>query len=144
MKYEGGKAQRGKNDRAFEPIPADVDEVAKTVVDAAMAVHMELGPGLLESVYEVCLRHELSERGVSFESQVALPVVYKGLKLDAGLRLDLVVDGKVIVELKAVESAQPVHAAQVLTYLRLTGLRLGLLINFNSARLRDGIKRMVV
>jgi len=122
----------------------DVERAAKTIVDAAMAVHMALGPGLLESVYEVCLCHELSERGAPFESQVPLPVVYKGVRLDAGLRLDLVVDGKVIVELKAVESVQPVHEAQLLTYLRLTRLRLGLLINFNKALLRDGIKRMVL
>jgi len=130
--------------KTFEPIPADVEQTAKTIVDAAMAVHMALGPGLLESVYEVSLCHELAERAIPFESQVPLPVVYKGVKLDAGLRLDLVVASKVIVELKAVENTQPVHEAQLLTYLKLTRLRLGLLINFNTALLRDGIKRMVL
>lgn len=130
--------------KRFEPIPPDVEQTAKTILDAAMAVHMALGPGLLESVYEVSLCHELAERGIPFESQVPLPVVYKGMRLDAGLRLDLVVDGKVIVELKAVENTQPVHKAQLLTYLKLTRLRLGLLINFNTALLRDGIKRMVL
>jgi GxxExxY protein len=132
------------NGRGFEPVPSDVEQVAKEVVDAAMAVHMALGPGLLESVYEVCLCHELAQRGVPFESQVTLPVTYRGVRLDAGLRLDLVVGGRVIVELKAVETTQPVHEAQLLTYLKLTGLRVGLLINFSSALLRDGIKRMVL
>ncbi len=136
--------RRRVNGSSFEPIPADAEQTAREVVDAAMAVHMTLGPGLLESVYEVCLCHELAQRGVPFESQVALPVTYKVVKLDAGLRLDLVVNGKVIVELKAVEMTQPVHEAQLLTYLKLTGLRLGLLINFNSALLRDGIRRMVL
>ena len=144
MNHKGTKAQRRTTAKTFEPIPVDVERAAKTIVDAAMAVHMALGPGLLESVYEVCLCHELSERGAPFESQVPLPVVYKGVRLDAGLRFDLVVDGKVIVELKAVESTQPVHEAQLLTYLKLTRLRLGLLINFNKALLRDGIKRMVL
>jgi GxxExxY protein len=132
------------NGRGFEPVPSDVEQVAKEVVDAAMAVHMALGPGLLESVYEVCLCHELAQRGVPFESQVTLPVTYRGVRLDAGLRLDLVVGGRVIVELKAVETTQPVHEAQLLTYLKLTGLRVGLLVNFSSALLRDGIKRMVL
>ncbi len=128
----------------YEPIPSDVEETAKEIVDAAMAVHMALGPGLLESVYEVCLCHELAQRGIAFESQVPLPISYKGVKLEAGLRLDLLVNQKVIVELKAVENTQPVHEAQLLTYLKLTGLRLGLLLNFNSALLRDGIKRMAL
>ncbi|MFB3881641.1 MAG: GxxExxY protein [Armatimonadota bacterium] len=132
------------NGKAFEPIPSDVEEAARQVVGAAMAVHKALGPGLLESVYEACLCHELNQRGLSFERQVALPVSYRGLKLDAGLRLDLVVGRKVIVELKSVEATQPVHEAQLLTYLKLTGVRFGLLINFSSALLRDGIKRMAL
>ncbi len=127
----------------FDPVPTEVEQVATEVVDAAMAVHVALGPGLLESVYEACLCHELAQRKVPSESQVSLPVTYRGLRLDAGLRLDLVVDNRVIVELKAVDGMQPVHEAQLLTYLKLTGMRLGLLINFNCALLRDGIKRMV-
>ena len=114
------------------------------MVDAAYAVHRALGPGLLESVYEVCLIHELNKRGLKVDRQVAVPVVYDDVRLDAGLRLDLVVENGVLVELKAVETILPVHHAQVLTYLKLSGLRLGLLINFNVPVIRDGIKRIVL
>jgi GxxExxY protein len=127
-----------------EPIPAGTDWVARQIVDAAYHVHAALGPGLLETVYEVCLFHELTKRGLNAERQVTLPVVYDTVRIDAGLRLDLVVDHSVIVELKAVESLLAVHRAQVLTYLKLTGYRLGLLINFSVCYIRDGIKRIVL
>jgi GxxExxY protein len=127
-----------------EPIPAETDEVASKIVDAAFAVHKALGPGLLESIYEVCLLHELNKRGLKVEQQVQLPVVYDNLRLDAGLRLDLVVEKRVIVELKAVEMLLPVHTAQLLTYLKLSGYRLGLLVNFNSAVIKHGIKRIAL
>jgi GxxExxY protein len=127
-----------------EPIPTETDEVASKIVDAAFAVHKALGPGLLESVYEACLLYELNKRGLKVERQVSLPVVYDNLRLDAGLRLDLVVEKRVIVELKAVEVLLPVHTAQLLTYLKLSGYRLGLLVNFNSAVIKHGIKRIAL
>jgi GxxExxY protein len=123
-------------------MPAETDRVARAIVDAAFVVHSTLGPGLLESVYEICLTHELVKRGLRVSRQVSLPVHYDGIRLDAGLRLDMVVEDCVVVELKAVEGILPVHQAQLLTYLKLSGHRLGLLINFNSALIRDGIKRM--
>ncbi len=126
------------------PVPTEVDRIARQVVDAAYAVHRELGPGLLESIYETCLVHELTKRGVKVERQVQLPVVYDGLQLDAGLRLDLVVEGKLFVELKAVETLLPVHQAPVLTYLKLSGHRLGLLINFNVPVIREDIRRFAL
>ena len=127
-----------------EPIPPETDTTARQIVEAALAVHKTLGPGLLESVYEVCLAHELTKRGVSVRQQVSLPVYYDNLKLDAGLRLDLIADNRVIVELKTVEKVLPVHRAQILTYLKLTGLRLGLLINFNVPLIKDGIERIAL
>ena len=126
------------------PIPAEVEQVAGEVVDAAFRVHSVLGPGLLESVYEVCLAHELSKREVVVARQVSLPVIYDGIRLDADLRLDLLVDGRLIIELKTVEQLMPIHSAQVLTYLKLTGHRLGLLINFNVPLIKDGIKRVIL
>ncbi len=130
--------------QALEAIPDDVNAVARIVVDAAFRVHSTLGPGLLERVYEVCLAHELRKRGLAVETQVELPVVYDGVRLDAGMRIDMLVTGKVLVELKAVETVLPVHKAQVLTYLKLTGYRLGLLINFNVPIIRDGIDRVAL
>ena len=120
-----------------------INGVSGSIVDSAYRVHSVLGPGLLESVYEVCLLHELEKRGLRAEKQV-LPVVYDNLHLDAGLRLDLVVENRVVVELKAVEMLLPVHKAQVLTYLKLSGHRLGLLVNFNSALIKDGIQRIAL
>ncbi len=114
------------------------------VLDSAFAVHRALGPGLLESVYETCLCHVLSKRRVAFQRQLALPVLYDGVRLDAGLRIDLLVADDVIVELKAVERMTSLFEAQLLTYLRLTGKRLGLLINFNVEMLKDGITRRVL
>jgi len=128
----------------MEKIEETTDAIAKQIVDAAYAVHSTLGPGLLESVYESCLEYELKERRIPTARQVVLPVIYKNHRVDAGLRLDLVVADRIIVELKAVESLMAVHTAQVLTYLKLTGFRLGFLINFNVALIKDGIKRVVL
>ncbi len=127
----------------IEPIPEQTESIVTAVIDAAFRVHTALGPGLLESVYEVCLCHELSRREIAFERQLQLPVIYEGLRLDSGLRLDLVIAGCVIVELKHVEKLLPVHKAQLLTYLKLTGHRVGLLFNFNVERIKDGIHRVV-
>ena len=123
--------------------PDEINRVSAEVVDAAIRVHSELGPGLLESVYETCLAFELSRRGFAVEHQKALPIRYDNLNLEAGYRIDLLVCGMVIVELKCVERFEPIHEAQLLTYLRLSNRKVGLLINFNVKRLRDGIKRMV-
>lgn len=119
------------------------NEIAEGAVEAAFKVHRWFGPGLLESAYEVCLVHELVDMGFTVETQVALPVVYRGVKLDAGYRLDIWLDRRVIIEVKAVEELHPVHTAQMITYLKLTENRLGLLINFRSALLKDGIRRIV-
>ena len=128
---------------SYDPIPEDVERLAKIVLDAAFKVHRELGPGLLESVYERCLCYELRKMGLAVENQVSLPVMYDGHLIDAGLRLDILVERRLIVELKAIEQTLPVHDAQLFTYLKLTGNRLGLLINFNVPLLKDGIKRIV-
>lgn len=128
----------------MESIDRETDAIAKQIVDSAFAVHSTLGPGLLESVCERCLEYELKERGLRVERQVSLPVAYKKLHLDAGLRLDLIVADRIVVELKAVELLTAVHTAQILTYLKLTGLRLGFLINFNVALIKDGIKRVAL
>ena len=121
----------------------ELNEISAQVVDAAMKVHSVLGPGLLENAYEACLKHELEKRGLKVEQQVALPVVYDGVKIDLGYRLDLLVEGQIVVELKAVDRITAVHEAQLLSYLKLSDKKLGLLINFNVARLTNGIKRMV-
>lgn len=127
-----------------QPIAPETEAIAEAILDGAFAVHRALGPGLLETVYEVCLCRELSKRGLTFERQLQLPVVYDGLRLDAGLRIDLLVAQRVVVELKAVEKHLPLYEAQLLTYLKLTGHRVGLLINFNVPLLKDGIKRVVL
>ena len=126
------------------PVPPELNIISGKVVEAALAVHSALGPGLLEGVYEICLFHELQKRGLKAERQVNLPVIYDGLILEAGLRLDMLVEDALVLELKAVEVILPVHLAQVLTYLKLSGRRLGLLMNFNVARIKDGIKRVVL
>jgi GxxExxY protein len=120
------------------------EELTREILAAATEVHRQLGPGLLESAYEECLCHELSLRKVAFQRQVPLPVSYKGVKLDCGYRLDLVVEDKVILELKSVEQVSPLHKAQLLTYLRLSSKRVGLLMNFNSPLLKDGITRLIL
>ena len=117
------------------------NEIGKEVVDAAIAVHRELGPGLLESVYEVVLAHELSGRGLHVERQVPIPIEYHGLKFDEGFRADIIVEDRVILELKSVESMTAAHRKQIQTYLRLTGLKLGFLLNFGDALMKNGIKR---
>ena len=127
-----------------DPLPPDTERTASQVVDAAFKVHSALGPGLLESVYETCLLHELRSRSLKAQRQVVLPIIYEGLRIDSGLRLDLLIGGLVVVELKAVERILPVFDAQLLTYLKLSGHRLGLLINFNVARIKDGIRRIIL
>jgi GxxExxY protein len=114
------------------------------IIKAAIEVHRALGPGLLESTYQACLAREFSLQGIGFEQEKILPVEYKGVRLDCGYRLDFLVGGKVVVELKAVDEMHPIHEAQLLTYLKLTGCRVGLLINFNVPVLKKGIKRMAL
>jgi GxxExxY protein len=127
----------------FESIPERTELIAAAVIDAALAVHKSLGSGLLESVYEACLVHELAQRQILVQSQLALPVIYRDIRLEAGLRLDLLVENCVIVELKSIDALLPIHEAQLITYLKLTNHRLGLLINFNVPLLKHGIKRLV-
>ena len=122
---------------------AHINQVSGAVVDAAMKVHTALGPGLLESAYAGCLAYELRRRGHQVVVQASVPVVYDGLRIDVGYRIDLLVDDVVVVELKAVDTLAPIHEAQLLTYLKLSGKKVGLLINFNVLHLKDGIKRMV-
>ena len=128
----------------YQPIPIEIEQAAAKVVHAAYLVHVALGPGLLESMYEECLARELIQQGVEVKRQFALPVVYNETTLDATLRIDLLVNDCLVVEVKAVENLLPVHRAQLLTYLKITGYRLGLLINFNVARIKYGIKRVVL
>jgi GxxExxY protein len=128
----------------YAPVSDAEEHVARAIVDAAYAVHRALGPGLLENVYEVCFCHELGKRGLSYLRQVKVPIVYDGIRFDDGLRLDVLVEGLVICELKAVETMLPVFTAQLLTQLRLTGKRLGFLINFNVPLIKQGIKRVVL
>jgi GxxExxY protein len=118
-------------------------QLTHEIIGAGIAVHKELGPGLLEAVYEECLCHELQLRGVQFDRQKPIPVVYKGAKLDCGYRADIVVCSRVIVEIKAIAAVAPIHDAVTLTYLRLSGCKIGLLINFHSPVLKDGIRRYV-
>jgi GxxExxY protein len=125
-------------------IPEDVDAVAREIVDSAFRVHQTLGPGLLESTYEACLRHELTKRGRSARAQVPISIVYDGVRLEVGFRMDLLVDECVVVELKAIDRLAPVVEAQMLTYLRLSRMRLGLLVNFNVVRIKDGIRRFAL
>lgn len=134
----------GTGRRAYAPVPPEVERVGKAVLDAAFKVHTALGPGLLESVYETCTKFELTASGLHAPTQVGLPVTYRGIKMDAGLKPDMIVEDCVIVEFKSVETMHPVFDAQLITYLKLTGIRLGFLINFNVVHLKDGIKRIVV
>lgn len=134
---DGGPLESG-------PIPQHLNRISGEIVDAAIKVHSHLGPGLLENVYETCLAYEMEKRGHKAERQVQVGVEYDGVSLDLGFKLDLLVDSEVIVELKAVEKLVPIHTAQILTYLKLSHRRLGLLINFNVPRLKDGITRFVL
>lgn len=128
----------------YKPLSDEEERIARGIVDAAFTVHKTLGPGLLERVYEVCFCHELDKRGLSFQRQVVVPIVYDGIAFDEGFRIDVLVEDVVICELKAVETMTPVHRAQVLSYLRLTERRLGFLINFNAALIKDGIQRLIL
>ena len=133
------EAQRHREDQECQQ-----DTRTSPVIGAAIEVHRQLGPGLLESAYEECLCHELHLKGLDFKRQVDLPILYKGLKLDCGYKIDLIVRNEVLLELKSVEKLLPVHEAQLLTYLKLTGLKVGLLINFNVPILTHGIVRRVL
>jgi GxxExxY protein len=120
------------------------DELSQQVIGLAIEVHRHLGPGLLESAYEECLCLELKEAGLPFRRQVPLPIIYKSIKLDCGYRLDLVVKDRLILEIKAAEQLLPIHNVQLLTYMKLSGIRTGLLLNFNSAVLKDGLRRLIL
>ena len=119
------------------------NDISREIVDSAIKVHSALGPGLLETAYEGCLEHELSLRSLTVKTQVPIPVRYKGVSIDVGYRIDLLIGEKVVIELKAVEKLLPIHASQLLTHLRLGSYKLGLLLNFNTVHMRDGIKRVV-
>ena len=123
--------------------PLEINEISGEIVDAAIGVHSAFGPGLLESPYKLCLAHELRSRGLSVATEIPLPIVYRDMQLHAAYRLDMLVENAVIVELKSVNKLHPIHEAQMLSYLKLSGIRLGLIINFNVVHLRDGVKRMV-
>jgi len=120
------------------------DELSNRVIGCAIEVHKELGPGLLESSYEACLSHELSLSSIDHKTQVGLPIEYKGLKLDCGYRMDVLVGEKLVIELKSVKELEPIHEAQLLTYLKLSKIRTGLLINFNVTKLQRGLRRFVL
>ena len=128
----------------YEPLSDNEEQIANAIVDAAYTIHNSLGPGLLENVYEVCLCHELTKRGLKNRRQVVVPIVYDGITFDEGLRLDVLVEELVICELKAVETINPIFMAQLLTQLKLTEKRLGFLINFNVPKIKDGIKRVIL
>lgn len=119
------------------------DNVTRAVIGAAIDVHRAIGPGLLESAYEACLEHELRARGLRCERQKAMPVSYRGVQLDCGYRVDLLVEGLVVVEVKAVSRMLPIHCAQLMTYLKLSGIHVGLLLNFHAVRMRNGVRRCV-
>ena len=128
----------------FRPLSEKEESIATQIVDAAYTVHKKLGPGLLEKVYEVCFCHELSKRGLKYQRQIDLPIVYDGIVFDEGLRLDVLVEDLVICEIKAKDKVNPLWEAQVLSHLNLTGKRLGFLINFNVVLIKDGIKRIIL
>lgn len=130
--------------RDFIPIPIHLENVGKKIVDAAYTVHVNLGPGLLEKVYEACFCYELHRRKVQYQRQVDIPIVYDDLIFNEGLRLDVLVEGSVICELKAIDQVNPVWEAQILSHLKLTGNRLGYLINFNVPKIKNGIRRFVL
>ncbi len=128
---------------SYEPLSPEEERMARQIVDAAFTVHQHLGPGLLEKVYEVCFCHELGKRGLRYLRQVDIPIKYDGIVFDEGLRLDVLVEKRIICELKAVDEMHPVWEAQILSHLKLTGLRLGFLINFNVPLIKHGIKRII-
>ena len=122
----------------------EIEKTFKSILDCSFAVHSALGPGLLESSYVECLAYELEESGFKVEKQVPLPLIYKSVKLDVGYRIDLLVDRRIIVEVKSIDNLADIHLAQILTYLKLSGCRLGLLVNFNVQHLKDGIRRVIL
>ena len=128
----------------YTPVPPEIDKIGKQIVDAAYTVHRNLGPGLLEKVYEVCFCHELSKRGLNCKRQVNISIVYDSIRFEEGLRLDVLVEDCIICELKALENVNPVWEAQILSHLKITGLRLGYLINFNVPVMKQGIRRFVI
>ncbi len=130
--------------KTYTPIPEKLERIATDIVDAAFAVHKHFGPGLLEKVYEVCFCYELEKRSLKYERQVVVPITYEEIEFDEGLRLDVLVEGQIICELKAIENHHPVWDAQVISHLKLTNNRLGFLINFNVPLMKNGIKRLVV
>ena len=144
MNWEENKDHRQDAKTPRKDLSQGEEKVAALIVDAAIKAHRVLGPGLLESVYEACLAHELRQRGLNVETQVPVPIRYEGLTLDGGLRLDMLVCGVAIIELKAIEKLLPVHDAQLLTYLKLSGRRLGFLLNFNVPVMKNGISRYVL
>ena len=137
LSHEGEK-------RDFKKATQNEEDIIAKIVDAAFVVHKTLGPGLLEKIYEVCFCHELNKRGLSFRNQVSIPIEYDGIRFDEGLRIDVLVEDLIVCEIKAVEQANSVWEAQLLSYLRLTGRHLGLLINFNVPVIKNGIKRMIL
>jgi GxxExxY protein len=139
QRHEDSKNQK---ERIFI-IPEETERIAKLIVDAAFTVHKNLGPGLLEKVYEICFCHELSKRGLNYKRQMAIPIVYDSLVFEEGLRLDVLVEDSVICELKALETVNPVWEAQIISHLRLTGKKIGFLINFDVPRMKDGIRRFI-
>ena len=128
----------------YKPLSEKEEAIAKKIVDSAFTVHKNLGPGLLEKVYEICFCHELSKRGLKCQRQIGIPIIYDGIKFDEGLQLDVLVEELVICELKAVEEMNPVWEAQILSHLKLTNKRLGFLINFNVTLIKEGIKRIIL
>jgi GxxExxY protein len=138
-----GREERQERQGRGEP-SASLDRLVRSVVDAGLKVHRTLGPGLFESVYEQCLAFELQSRGVRFRRQAVLPIIYEGARLEAGFRLDILVDDKIVVEIKSVDALSRLHEAQVLTYLRLSGCSIGLLMNFNTVLFKQGVRRLVM
>ena len=140
--------QRGRNTKThkkkFEPLPEEFEIIGNKIVDAAYTVHKTLGPGLLEKVYEICFCHELTKRGIKYLRQIDIPIVYDGITFQEGLRLDVLVEDKIICEIKAMDLINPIWVAQVLSHLKLTNKRLGYLINFNVINIGQGIKRFVL
>ena len=139
MNHEGHEGHEGRLS-----LPEHLEAIGRAIVDSGLGVHRALGPGLLESAYQHCLQHELESRGLAVRREVGLPVIYKGVALDVGYRLDLVVENAVIVEIKAVEALSRLHEAQLITYLKLSKLRLGYLMNFNAELFKQGLKRLVL
>jgi GxxExxY protein len=143
MHFLTTKTRRARREMAMNKTKEEIEQIAEQVVDAMLKVHRALGPGLLESTYQVCLAHELRCRGTEVGCEVALPVRYGGIEIEAGYRIDMLVAECIIIENKSVQAIAPIHEAQLLTYLKLSGHRLGFLVNWNVPLIKDGMKRMV-